>query len=182
MGRIELEGTITVGDTARFVYFHYLRRSWWVLIPLLLIVVTMLSLIALLWIVTGDAGLARSAGVPLLAVLGFWGWVFGWSPYQYSRKLLGSNAATGEAVRMVFDENGIDWQGPGASSHIDWSKVERVYETRTLYFLYIGPVAAMRIPKRFFQKAEQLDAWRKLVNEHVVTDRMRSSGWLGRYF
>jgi hypothetical protein len=181
MERIELEGVITVGDTARFVYYHQLRKTWWYLLPLILLAASMLGLSILAWVLLGTTDLLRNAGGPMAVVLCFWGWCFGWAPYRYAQKILGKHAASGEAVKLAFDESGIDWQGPNASSHMGWEAVEYLDETRTLYLLYIGPVAAIRVPKRFFSNAARMETWRTLVGERLSGDKVRPRSWIGRY-
>jgi hypothetical protein len=96
MEQLELKGKVTVGDTARFVYFHQQRRVWWYFLPIALLNILMCLAVLALYLVGGNDEILRSSGVPLFAILAFWSWCFGASPYFYAKKVLGKNAASGE--------------------------------------------------------------------------------------
>ena len=64
----ELGGTFTLSDVVRFQYFHALRRTWWVVIPCLLIMLAGVTLAAVLALLFNDYQTARTSGTPFLVV------------------------------------------------------------------------------------------------------------------
>jgi len=67
---------------------------------------------------------------------------------------------------VVIDQSGIDETTPRMAARMDWAAFGKVFETRQMVFLPRGTAMGF-IPRRAFSK-DQLDAFRRLVNEHSL--------------
>ncbi|MEO8100290.1 MAG: YcxB family protein [Acidobacteriota bacterium] len=176
---IQLRGTLTLEDVTRFMYFHMLRRVWWLLVIVAVLMLFGLSLAGLLAL-AGAGDVALAYGVAVLIILAFAGFRFGLLPYIHAKKLLASTNPWGGEVTRTFSPEHIESTGPAARSEFGWTRVDAVYETRSGYLIYLGPVAAVVIPKRWFVGIEQEADWRTLVERQISPKRLIAPGWLGR--
>lgn len=63
-------------------------------------------------------------------------------------------------VRLTIDDAGLREELAGTTSSVGWERVDRIEETDEHAFVFVGPLAALILPKRDAQAARALDAIR----------------------
>jgi hypothetical protein len=182
---IDLRGGLSFEDIMRFQYFHALRRIWWLvaLLAILLFIVApvLLALFVNTYppVVSWGWVLANAAPVAyvLLAVMFF----VLLAPYLGARKQFAAQNRHPQLLKVSFTSEGISSEGVGFSSKVAWDLVGTVLETRSFFLLYYSPGAAMVVSKRCFENPEKLERWRHLLGECVAPGRIETPGFAGRW-
>jgi hypothetical protein len=179
---IEVSGTYSFGDLARFQYFHTARRALPVVassMGLLILATILISFIATAYAEPSWKGALSAAPFVLFGFMFlFWTWVIWILPYWTAKKQLAAQSYLREPTTLVFNSDSISGTWSSVSSTFAWDILKHARETRSLFLLYHAPNMAVIVPKRFFQNADQLDLWRQLVTSHLPIGK---SGAIGRW-
>ena len=76
-----------------------------------------------------------------------------------------------EPYQLTFDEDGIRFETLTIDSRIDWSHFSQVLEDGQLFLLVYGKWMYSVVPKRTFSGAEEIDAFRTLLRQHIAAYR-----------
>jgi hypothetical protein len=174
---IELHGTLTLADFARFHYFHYLRRMWPILILVLLLAAAIIGLI----IAVPNPGIIANS-LPLLILFAVWICLIGVSPFLAARRQLAKQPYLREPLTQIFTAEGIKASAPSTSSDIKWNIVQNVRETGCLFLLYYAPNQALLVPKRFFSTSDQMDSWRMITETGIAPRQISQLAFIGKWF
>jgi hypothetical protein len=173
---IQLRGTLTLADLARFQYFHVLRRTWPALILILLIGVAILTLI----LAVPNPNVIKNA-VPLLTLFVIWLALLAVTPYWNARRQFARQQYLRDPVIQTFSEDGIKSTGPSVSSELKWTVMQAIRETKSQFLLYYAPNQALLVPKRFFTSDAELAAWQEIVRAAMDGKNIKQSV-IGRWF
>jgi len=174
---IELHGAWAIRDCIGFHYFHTFRRAW----PLLLVAAVCGGLAPVLILFGGRSPLAAKlipfSGMSLMWLLGVllapqWKAARQWKAQLYLRKC--------STVRM--DAGGMEIKGEDMSCWAGWKAIVSVWETRNLFVFYYAPNFAYLLPKRFFQGAAEMAAFRALAASAISPKTIAPPGVVGRWF
>jgi hypothetical protein len=110
----------------------------------------------------------------VMAVAGFGiGWVLARAALRSHLRLFARELGTGPGAasqfgpqRLRVDAAGVSQTGPTAQHEHAWRAVLGLTETADHMFLLIGGGSAYVIPKRAFDSATAIDAFRAAVSEH----------------
>ncbi len=174
---IAVQGTLSIGDLARYQYYHLHRRVW--PFSLVLALVEVLA-IPLVYYSSYDA---RSFIVnSSLFVLCFVVWLclMLLLPKTAARRQFASQSLLSEAGSYVFTSDEIEYSGKSARSQMLWSVIREIRETKSLFLLYHAHNLAMILPKRFFLDAQQMAAWRSLAGSKFAKG-IPAPGPIGRW-
>ncbi len=173
---IELHGAWTVRDCIGFHYFHTFRRAW----PLLTVAAAC-GAVAPAMLVFGSnrpraARLIPFSGMCLVWLLGIllaplWKAARQWKAQLYLRK----------CSTVWFDSGGMGFKGADNSCAAGWKTIGSVWETRRLFVFYYAPSLAYLVPKRFFQGADEMAAFRALVASAISPKAVAPPGLVGRW-
>jgi hypothetical protein len=175
----ELRGTLTLSDLVRFQYFHFLRRTWWVVIPCLLIMLAGVILAAVLALVFNDYQTARTSGTPFVAVFLLL-CAMTICPYIGARKQLRTGVSIREPFVYSFSPQGILYHNAFSSGETSWKVFWRICETKSLFCLYSSATSAWVLPKRFFKDEAEQSGWRRLVEQQIAPKKITEPGFVGR--
>lgn len=178
---IEINGTVAAGDLKRFNYFHYLRRTWWVVAVLFTLLVAGFALSLLVGFNTGDYTIFRENGLTLGFVMLFWIAIFFGMPHLGAQAMLKSSAAVGHPVAYIFTPNGFRCKGKDHSSKLAWNHIWKVSETGSQFLLYVNAGGAICVPKRFFEDEAQIQAWRGLVASEIAPKTIEAPGFVAKW-
>ncbi len=176
---IEVTGTLSRDELLRFHYFHSYRRTWWMVIIMMLVCLIAL-VVALVGLSLGVYGASLKLGAIVL------GWLFFCSfctialPKRAAKRYLDSNISLRGPVTYTFGEEGIQITSPHSSGENAWTAVWNVYESNSLFCVYYGTVLAHVLPKRFFKNEMEQIQWRALVERQISPKRIVSPGVVGR--
>ncbi|HXR74824.1 MAG TPA: YcxB family protein [Bryobacteraceae bacterium] len=173
---IQLRGTLTLADLARFQYFHVLRRTWPGLILVLLIGLAILALI----VAVPNPNILKNAA-PLLTLFVIWLALLAVTPYWNARRQFARQRYLREPVSQTFSTDGIKSIGPSVSTELQWSVMQTVRETKSQFLLYYAPNQALLVPKRFFTDDAQLASWRDVARAGMSPKDIKQSA-IGRWF
>ena len=172
---IELNGSLTLGELTRFHYFHVWRKAWKPgLISALLVAVTAIAL----------GSYADESGVSRMRIV-FAAFLVAWiafvilAPYRLARKMWAERKYLAEPLRQIFTLQTIERSGATISSKLAWTVVREIYETKTLFLLYIAPNQAIIVPKSFFPDHATMQAWKQLAKSQ--TPRFTENHFIGRW-
>jgi hypothetical protein len=177
---VELHGTLGLAELTRFQYFHILRRSWPLVVVVLIFIVPILASAA---IANPDpnARAMLTNVTPLLLLLLFYTLSIGVMPYRNARKQLTAQSYLREPITYIFTSETISCSGTNASWSMAWNILQKLRETKSLFVLYHGLNLAVIVPKRFFQNAAEMEKWRQLVLGCVAPKRIEKPGLIGRW-
>ena len=175
----ELRGTLTLSDLVRFQYFHFLRRTWWVVIPCLLIMLAGVTLAAVLALLFNDYQTARTSGTPFVAVFLLL-CAMTICPYIGARKQLRTGVSIREPFVYSFSPQGILYHNAFSSGETSWKVFWRICETKSLFCLYSSATSAWVLPKRFFKDEAEQSGWRRLVEQQIAPKKITEPGFVGR--
>jgi hypothetical protein len=173
---IELRGTLTLADFARFHYFHWLHRIWPAVLVVLISGVAIIALLA--------AFLTPGIDVdkrPVSILLPVWLCLVAAMPFLAARRQFKRQAYLREPIVHVFTAEGINSSSPSVSSEVKWRIVENVRETSRLFLVYYAPNQALIIPKTFFSNPEQIESWRRMVETSIAPRKTSKPGFVGRW-
>jgi|ERR1035438_5216661 hypothetical protein len=187
MAAIELHGTVGRGDLLRAIYFFQLRRTW--LVPLFLLAPFILAAAA----VTAERLLPESSGyrvrisngairstMPFIFIFLAWCAFNAVAPMLRVRKLCATAKHVNEPSTLQFTESGVLDTSVNSSSQFRWNVVTTVFETRTLFMIFMGE-ASVLIPKRYFQSSEEMSAWRAVVEAGIAPKKIVRPGVVARH-
>jgi hypothetical protein len=166
---IELSGTLTLGELARFQYFHTLRRTW----PAILFVLPFLLVLLPFLVIEGltnpesNWGAVLSNAAPFFVLLVLWLLFLLYMPTRQARKQHRSQKYLHEPITYRFSREGVSGTGPSISWKLTWDIFKVVRETKSLFVMYQGPNVAIVVPKRFFADPSAVDEWRRLVSSSM---------------
>ena len=75
-------------------------------------------------------------------------------------------AVEAEIVTMTFDDEGVEINGPRASSKTRWAAYKRIVETQEDFIFYIQSNIFYGVPKRFFDDSGQIEIVRSLISKN----------------
>lgn len=132
-------------------------------------------LVAVILLGAGVAGIAQT-GVHwwcvLMLALAPLEWVNLLSPFPLRVRIaFRRNPQFREPYQLTFDEEGIRFETLTIDSRIDWSHFSQVLEDGQLFLLVYGQWLYSVIPKRTFAGAEEIDAFRILLRQHIAAYR-----------
>ncbi len=179
----KLHGTLTVGEMARFQYFHLLRRAW----PFAGAVA--LGLIGVVFFLIGIALTGQFSELypdlvtssPFFLLMLFWGFMFGFNPYRIARKQFRDQPHLRELITYEFSSANIKGSGPSASWVVAWNVVKNVQETKSLFIVYYSKIQGVIVPKRMFGSSTELKAWRDLFVSCAPSGKIQRPGIVGRW-
>lgn len=177
---VEARGTFTIGDLVRYQYFHCFRRTWWLVLGPIVVLLVGVIMAGIVAFVLHDYELARQNGTPFLLVLIFLGAVV-ILPYTSAKKIQKTQTGIRGPLAYSFSLQGVQCVTSVSSSQSDWSALWRVCETKSLYALYFGAGSAWLVPKRFFQGATEQNEWRQLVEQQIAPKRIIKPGVVARW-
>lgn len=160
---IELQGTLTLAELARFQYFHTFRRIWPILVFGGMTALLIGIFLAVLAIVNPDSRVVFVNAMPFLLFPLLWIAVLGAIPYRSARKAFAAQRYFREPISYVFTPETVESKGTGVSSSISWNVLKHVRETNSLFLLYHVKDSAFILPKRFFRSPAEMENWRQLV-------------------
>ncbi len=176
----ELGGTFALNDFVRFQYFHSLRRTWWFVIIVTLVVLVAGVLAAVLALVFHDSRTA-TYGSPILLLFLMWLGTIVVLPQSAARKQLRTGASLRDPINYTFSAQGIHSKSAFSSGETSWKAFWEVCETKTLFCLYFTSSSALVLPKRFFKDEVELSGWRSLVEEQIAPKKIIEPGFVGRW-
>jgi hypothetical protein len=175
----EIQGTLFLGDVVRFCYFDLCRR----LPPVLVVACALAAAVGLLLLgeLTGNERrlLIEAAAfcfvvVPAIALS---------IPYRKAKRQYARQHCLQELMKFDFTEEGVELEGPSVFSTVPWSRVRRIYETGTAFFLDQGLRSGWLLPKRFFVDEADIQAWRVFVLGQLDSpNAFRGLTWLSSFF
>jgi len=128
-------------------------------------VVAVIGIVAWRWHEGRDARTLTFVGVLLIAFF-----ILRRDPTKRIAKRVFEDLPTeARKVHMRFDDNGVQVDS-GEAQLLEWAKVTQVLEARDTFLLFASRTNAQIVPKRAMT-AEQLQATRGLIAQHVVTQR-----------
>jgi hypothetical protein len=172
----ELSGAWTIWDCIGFHYFHTFRRAW----PLLPAAAAASAVYPVLLLAGGSRQLAGNlfpfSGMALTWLLCIllaphWKAARQWKAQLYLRK----------PATVWFDASGMGIKGEDSSCSATWKTILSVWETRRLFVFYYTPSLAYLVPKRFFQGADRIAAFRALVASAISPRVIGPPGLMGRW-
>ena len=173
---IEINGALTLRELTRFHFFHVWRKSWK---PGLISIILVASAAVALGNYAAEDGVSRIR-LALSAALGAWIAAVILIPYRSARKQWSMHPYLADSFREIFTAQTIERSSPSISSEIAWSVVREIYETDSLFLMYIAPNQAIIVPKRFFPDAATIQAWKELAKSQ--TPRFVEDSFIGRWF
>ncbi|MBX3267388.1 MAG: YcxB family protein [Acidobacteria bacterium] len=75
-------------------------------------------------------------------------------------------AAAAELVTMTFDNEGVEIDGPRASSKTRWAAYKGIVETQDDFIFYIDSNICYGVPKRFFRDSGQIEIVSSLISNN----------------
>jgi hypothetical protein len=179
-GLVELSGTFAFRDLLNFQYSHCYRRTWWIILPMMLVTLGGVLLAVMVALLTPDLRLALHNGTPFLLLLAFWLCIVT-SPYRGAKRLLKTSTQLSSPITYTFSAQGIHSTGIHSSSDISYEALWAVRETKSLFLLYLNATSAIVLPKRFFKDPIQQNNWRLLVEQLIFPKSITKSGFLSRW-
>ena len=89
------------------------------------------------------------------------------SSYSGAKQHMASNKALHEKIHYVFSESGMDTTAASFSGTMAWQNVFAAHETGSNFLIFIARNMMYIIPKRCFQSAEQIDAFKRLLRAEL---------------
>jgi hypothetical protein len=101
-------------------------------------------------------------------------------PILRVQRLWGTAKHVGEPSTLQFMEAGMRRTSPSSSSQFQWNVVTRVFETRTLFVIFVGE-GNLLVPKRYFQSVDEMFAWRAVVEAGIAPKKIVKPGFVARH-
>jgi hypothetical protein len=177
---VELSGTFAFRDLLNFQHSQCYRRTWWIILPMMLVSLGGVLLAVLVALLTPGLKLALHNGTPFLLLMVFWLCIMT-SPYRGAKRLLKTSTQLSAPITYTFSTQGIHSTGIHSSSNISYEALWAVRETKSLFLLYLNATSAIVLPKRFFKDPIQQDDWRLLVEQRISPKTITKSGFLSRW-
>ncbi len=174
---IAVQGTLSVGDLARYQYYHFHRRAWPFSLVLALVEVLAIPLVYYSSYNVRSFVVNSSIFVTCFVV---WLCLMFILPYRTARKQYASQSLLSEADSYTITPNKIEYSGKSASSQMLWAVVREIRETKSLFLLYHAHNLAMILPKRFFVDAQEMAVWRSLAVSKFAKG-IATPGLIGRW-
>jgi hypothetical protein len=178
---LQLAGTLTFADVARFQYFHANRRLWMLTVfAVLLVLFSLFGIVVVL--LRAGAGSFANPGLYYVFML-CWAPFLLVNPYRAARRQYRSQQYLREPMQFRFTDDGVQLQGPNFVSKLSWVLVQRVYETRTAFLIYQAPQVAWILPKRLFSSNAEIQSWKEFVVGQLAKPELyHRPGWVGAWF
>jgi YcxB-like protein len=177
---VELSGTYSFRDLLKYQYSQCYRRTWWIMLAVMLVSLGGVILAVIVALLTPDSKLALHNGTPFLLLLLFWLCIIT-APFRGAKKLLKTSAHLSAPITYTFSTQGIHSTGIHSSSDTSYEAVWAVRETKSLFLLYLNATSAILLPKRFFRDQIQQNDWRLLVEQRISPKSITKSGFLSRW-
>lgn len=126
-----------------------------------------------------DPGVVWPDATPFLVLLLFWS-VLITAPYRGARRQLNTNASISEEIAFVFSSCGIHRKGAHFEGDMDYTLLWAVFETKSLFLLYLSAGSAFALPKRFFKDAGRQQAWRALLERQIAPKTIAKPDFFAR--
>lgn len=102
-------------------------------------------------------------------------YIFFVAPYFSAKKQLKKNPHLAGPATVTFSDAGLDMIGPHSESHLDWSGIVKVRETKTLFLIYPQQAIAQILPKRRFANLEDESRVREMLRSHVKDAKLKKA-------
>ena len=147
-----------------------------------LILILVVPLVALAIIANPDSGWRQvlTNALPFFALLVLWLLLLGAMPYRNARQALTAQTYVREPITYTLTDETISAAGPSVRWSLAWNVMKRMCETKSLFLLYHAPNLAVIVPKRFFQSASEMQAWRQFVSVHLDSKRIDKPNFVAR--
>jgi hypothetical protein len=173
---IELHGAWTIRDCIGFHYFHTFRRAW----PLLVAAAVCGALAPALLLFGGNRPLAARL-IPFSGMSLVWLVCILLAPYWKAARQWKTQLYLRNCTTAWFDAAGMGVKGVDSLCSAGWKTILSVCETRRLFVFYYAPSLAYLVPKRFFQGADEMAAFRALVASAISPNSLEPPGLVGRW-
>jgi len=148
----------------------YLRANYWFIFHRLKLLLVMLFIGA-----TAYPLILVRQEVSESPTANYWGYFIPWAilaflfvgTYFSARRHMASNKALSERVHYVFSERGIEATAPSSSGYTAWKNIYEAHETRNNFLIFISKKMMYTIPKRYFENAEQVASFKKLLRSQL---------------
>src|SRR3990172_1052901 len=70
-------------------------------------------------------------------------------------------------LTVRLDDSGIQWSGNDFAGSCQWSKVERVVETKDRIFLFVSKIEGLILPRRALASDQAFDGLKAYVRSHL---------------
>jgi hypothetical protein len=179
---VTISGTLTTRELLKFQYFTSYRSRW---MAVFVGAVTLFILGSLVFtIVSAMVYNVAEIAVKVALRLGFlliaWFGLLSAAPYLCTRQMLKTQASLRGPVHYVFSDREISHRSEHGQGNFSWSVLWKVYETKSLFCLYLSSAMAVIVPKRFFESPEQQERWRRLVERRIHPKRIIRSNIIGK--
>lgn len=176
---ITLQGTLALGDFRRTEYFLWYRRGWsWVFSLACLLLVSSFAVVG--YLQERDSG-QRLTYIPFAIFFLLWISCAIAIPLHAAKRTFAGQQWLGDPFTVTFGPDGIRTVSAILSSEVHWSVIREVCETKSLFLLCHGQRSALIIPKRLFASAEEIEAWKALVQTQIECRRIAVRGMAARW-
>ena len=100
-------------------------------------------------------------GVAVLATIFRFLW-----PQMAGRDFVRKNPSALGPVHLQISESGVSTESSAGQAKLSWDAYQRVCETTSMFLLYTQSNFASIVPKRCFEQPDDINRFRKLVQEH----------------
>ncbi len=158
--KFEVEYLVTAKDYRRVLLWYRWKR-----LAVIIAVTFLIGLPILYSAFSGDVNSRPPAVVlwfllvlPVLVLASFYWGI--WRQAERIEKIF-------EPAKVVFTEDGMSSAGEFSSAEMDWDDFYRIYETNQDFIFFPGKKIFYTIPKRFFQNANEISEFKKLLREKI---------------
>jgi hypothetical protein len=173
---IEIRGEWTIRDCIGFHYFHTFRRAW----PLLPAAAAAAALAPALLLFGGSRPLVGRL-IPFSGMSLMWLVCILLAPHWKAARQWKAQLYLRKSATVWFDAGGMGIKGADSSCSAAWKTIISVWETRRQFVFYYAPSLAYIVPKRFFQGADEIAAFRALVASAISPKVIVQPGLMGRW-
>ena len=128
-----------------------------------------------------DSGILRNL-LPLIGMALIWLILIVVLPYWGARRQLKRQPYLAGEGRYQFTPESIAARFPRITSDLQWSAVQRIRVTKSLFLIYYGPSIAILVPRRFFVGEAQLRDWMEIVPPALMPKGGWTPSFFGRWF
>jgi len=163
---IDLSGLISLTDYRAAQYVHLRPRPWLRYVGVLLLVLVVVVLLAGLWpdFATPSSGTSSLTIAALLAYLAILFFIY--LPWRFGR-LYQQQKAFHAPVRLQVTEEGVTTTSSVGHAVLPWSHFRKWKEGKAVFLLYITDALFTVVPKRFFEREDEMVSFRKLLAANV---------------
>lgn len=90
-----------------------------------------------------------------------------------SKKAFESDSLAQQAQNYTLSDDGLQYESESGSGQVKWADMHKVNETANLFVLFVSSNRALIVPKRFFQDAGDVDAFKDLARKHMFSSRVK---------